>query len=433
MHDKRRYVKLKRKRRGTLVVLPLALLLLGMPGRARAELLYPGQVDDARFAAGTAGTTVGYAVGATVELRTRGSRGWTSSGTVSFRSTPTIDGLARLPSGRVAVLARGRDGSWLQLRDGRRKWSIHRDSLQARFGPAGLTLDRSGRPVVAYALWFPSGRTFLRLGRIRTNGKLTIQRLTRKGFPPSAAPPAAAPVVLGSGEIRVVETYIPAGIEWRFEDGDWWGKLLHSSARGFPVGRIAAVAAGSTVYAAWTEAFPTLAPPGIVLATRSDRARSVIALDDASLAALAVTRTGPELAANRCIPALAFGLEGEGVCGGLVTGAGVDGTVADYTVGSTRQLLLRTPDGLQWFTSPTPLTERVAFGTDFTGRVAGATGGAIAIYRELPGERTLFTQVPLAADGTFSLAAPAGPIAAAYRAVYTDPATGIPYAALVGP
>jgi len=214
-------------------------------------------------------------------------------------------------------------------------------------------MDKAGRPVVAYALWFPTRRTFLRVARVTVNGKLTVKGLTRDGFPPSAAPPAAAPVVLGSGELRVVETYVPAGIEWRFEKGDWWGKLLHSSARGFPVGPIAAAASGSTVYAAWTEAFPAVAPPAIVLATRADRVRSGVALEDAVLGGLAVTSTGPELAANRCVPAAAFGLEGNGVCGGLITGAGVDGIVADYAAAaSARRLLLQTADSLQWVLVP---------------------------------------------------------------------------------
>jgi len=437
MHDKRRYVKLSRKWPGRrLAPLALASVALGLATAepVRAELLYPGQVAGAKFAAGSAGATVGFVVGARVELRTRGAAGWASSGAIAFRGPFALDGLARLPSGRSAVLARAQDGSWLELWDGRRRWSLRRDSVQARFGPAGLAVDKAGRPVVAYALWFPTRRTFLRVARVTVNGKLTVKGLTRDGFPPSAAPPAAAPVVLGSGELRVVETYVPAGIEWRFEKGDWWGKLLHSSARGVPVGPIAAAASGSTVYAAWTEAFPAVAPPAIVLATRADRVRSGVALEDAVLGGLAVTSTGPELAANRCVPAAAFGLEGNGVCGGLITGAGVDGIVADYAAAaSARRLLLQTADSLQWFSSPTPLSPRVTFAPDFTGRVEGASGGEIAIYRERPGERTLFSTVPLSADGTFTVPAPAGAAAAAYRAVYTDPGTGIPHAALVGP
>jgi len=429
MHDKRRYVKLAHLKRSALAAAALA-LLTATP--ARADLLFPGQVTDARLAAGSRNPTVGIVAGATVQLLTRGANDWSSS-TVAFASPLELDGLARLPSGRIAMLARARDGSWLTLWDGQRRRDLHRDSREARFGPAGLTLDKAGRPVVAYALWYPSRRTFLRLARIGADGKLRVQRITREGFPPSLTVAAAMPVRLASGEIRVVETYVPAGIEWRLERGAWWGKLLHSSALGFPVGRIFAAVSGSTVYAAWTEAFPTLGPPAVVLATRGDRVRSGVALEDATAAGLALTPEGPELAANRCLPAASFGLEGNGVCGGLVAGSGVDGIVADYAAtGTGRELLLQLPDGLHWFASPTPLPVRVTFSADFTGRVDGGAGGTVSIYRERPNEpRTLFSTVPLAADGAFSIPAPLTPVAAAYRAVYVDPATGIPYAALM--
>jgi hypothetical protein len=409
-----------------------AVAALVVPSTAHADLLFPGQVADARLAAGAGSPTVGIVVGSEVRLLTRGANGWSSS-TLTFASSPALDGLVRLPSGRIAVLARGRDGSWLTLWDGRRRRELRRDSKEARFGPAGLTLDKAGRPVVAYALWYPSRRTFLRLARIGADGKLRVGRITREGFPPSPVPAAAMPVRLGSGEIRVVETYVPAGIEWRLERGAWWGRLLHSSALGFPTGRIFAAAGGSTVYAAWTEAFPTLGPPAIVLATRGDRVQSGVVLEDATLAGLALGPAGPELAANRCLTAASFGVEGNGVCGGLVNGVGVDGIVADYAAsGATRQLLLQLPDGLYWFSTPSPLPVRVTFDASFMGRVDGAAGGTVAIYRERPNEpRALFTTVPLAADGTFAVPAPLTPVAAAYRAVYVGPATGIPYAALI--
>jgi hypothetical protein len=114
---------------------------------------------------------------------------------------------------------------------------------------------------------------------------------------------------------------------------------------------------------------------------------------------------------------------------------GVDGIVADYAATPTgRQLLVQMADGLAWFGSPAALSIHVTLNNDLTGRVEGVAGGTVTLYRERPGvPRTQFAAVPLASDGSFSIPAPASPIATAYRAVYTDPATGIPYAALTGP
>src|SRR5438874_697942 len=78
---------------------------------------------------------------------------------------------------------------------------------------AGLALDRAGSPVVAYALWYPSHRTFLRLARPRGD-TVRVQAVTRGGFPSTLGYAAAAPVVLDTGAVRVVETYLPAAIDW---------------------------------------------------------------------------------------------------------------------------------------------------------------------------------------------------------------------------
>jgi hypothetical protein len=250
--------------------------------------------------------------------------------------------------------------------------------------------------------------------------------VTRKGFPPTSTLAAAAPVVLGSGAVHVVETYVPGAIEWRPIPGDWLGQFLHITQLGAPTGSIVATAVGSVVYAAWTEAFPTLGPPGVVLAIHSDRARSSVAIENAVLAGLALTPDGPELAANRCVP--------PGVCGGLVADTGVDGVVAGYTAApdGTRDLLLATDDGLEWLRSPGPLGVHVTMTPQLAGRVDGATGGAVQVFREVPGvPRVLLGSFPVAADGTFTASDPtASPVAAAYRAVYSS--GGIPYAALVG-
>jgi hypothetical protein len=406
-------------------VVPLLWLLLA-GGVARAETVYPGHVSDARLALGPVATpVVAYVLDTNLVLATRGPSGWTDVTVILPGPDIEIDGLASGSNG-LSALVRSRDGSWLALWDGRRLRSFHRDSTAARFGPAGLALDRTGGAVVAYALWFPSRKTYLRLVRTNGNGKLTTTPVTRKGFPLTSTLPAAAPVVLGSGAVRVVETYLPAAIEWRPIPGDWMGQFLHMTALGAPTGGIIATAVGSVVYAAWTEAFPTLGPPGIVLAVHSDLARSSVAVENAVLAGLAVTPDGPEVAANRCVP--------PGVCGGLVAGTGVDGVVAGFTAGpdGTRDLLLATEAGLEWFRSPGPLGVKVTLTPQLTGRVDGATGGAALVYRERQGvPRTLLGSFPLAADGSFTASDPtASPVVSAYRAIYT--VAGIPYGALVG-
>jgi hypothetical protein len=352
---------------------------------------------------------------------------------VQFASHVALDGVAQRPDGRIVLLARDANGRWLVLWDDGKRRSLHRDSKVARFGPAGLALDRRGRPVVGYALWLPSHKSYLRLAQVTATGDLRVRAVTREGFPSSSTLPAAAPVVLPSGAIRVVETFLPAAIDWGLTG---WGKLLFSTALGIPTGRVVAAAAGSTLYAAWTVAYPTLGPPGVALASHGSRVRSGLVLENAVLGGFALTSQGPEVAASRCIPAAAFGLdEGNGVCGGVVAGLGVDGVVGDYGfVAGERRLLLQTDEGLDWYASPAPLDVRVTLNADLTGTVEGAFGGVVTVYRELPGTaRSVFATVPLGAGGTFSVTPPPAPDGAAYRAVYEGPETQIPYAALVKP
>jgi hypothetical protein len=66
------------------------------------------------------------------------------------------------------------------------------------------------------------------------------------------------------------------------------------------------------------------------------------------------------------------------------------------------------------------------------GRVQGYAGGRIAIYRERPGfPRTLAGVVTPARDGSFAFTDRRPPRALLYRAVYAQPKTGVPYAALL--
>jgi hypothetical protein len=116
----------------------------------------------------------------------------------------------------------------------------------------------------------------------------------------------------------------------------------------------------------------------------------------------------------------------------------LDGRLDGYarTPSGGRQLLLSTQSGLEWFESPVRPAIRVAAAADgstVSGRVDGATSGVVGIYRETAAGRTLAGHSELAADETFSFTdtPPLSPVPFVYRAVYVDPATGIPYASLV--
>jgi hypothetical protein len=69
---------------------------------------------------------------------------------------------------------------------------------------------------------------------------------------------------------------------------------------------------------------------------------------------------------------------------------------------------------------------------DVSGRVGGVASGKVRLYRERPSQKRVPVATLNLSGGTFSFVddAPAvRPIL--YRAVYTDPRTGIPYAALL--
>jgi hypothetical protein len=105
----------------------------------------------------------------------------------------------------------------------------------------------------------------------------------------------------------------------------------------------------------------------------------------------------------------------------------------------TRDVLLARPDGLSWYRlrrAPSThidldATEQLNGSVLVTGDVRNASG-TVKLYRERPGSpRELAGSAPLAADGSFTfMDTPSiGPFA--YRAVYTDRVTGLPYATLL--
>jgi len=97
------------------------------------------------------------------------------------------------------------------------------------------------------------------------------------------------------------------------------------------------------------------------------------------------------------------------------------------------------PAGLSWFRSPRRLGIHVAIAAaeqpdgsvDVSGRVSGVASGTVALYRERPGEtRMPIGRKPLV-GGSFSFVDNPSARTLLYRAVYTDPSSGIPYAALL--
>ena len=101
-------------------------------------------------------------------------------------------------------------------------------------------------------------------------------------------------------------------------------------------------------------------------------------------------------------------------------------------------VLLGGRDGLRWFRVPHALTTSVTLeatddGTNVSlgGHVRGAATGSVTIYRERPGEpRTAVGKAALSGgEFTFTDDPPVRPLT--YRAVYTDPQTGLPYASLL--
>jgi hypothetical protein len=320
-----------------------------------------------------------------------------------------------------------------------------------RLGWPGLALDPHGLPVVAYTRWDSSTlKSRLLLDRVDAKGRIETRRITLEGFPKSYIPPPAAPVLFGA-KAHVVESYgykgVVGTIEWYPDRKTWTGLGLDAGIGDWPLGPVLAGTHNGVLHAAWTESLLTmdLTAAPVALASRRHFASTSYVLDRALTTALALPSTGPEVAANQWIDSTDLNLAGDADvwAGTVLRGASqveVDGWLAGLAVSphGGRDLLLGGRDGLRWFRVPHPLTTTVTLhalddGTNVTldGHVRGAASGSVTIYRERPGEpRTAVGRATLA-GGDFSFVDRPSVRPLVYRAVYTDPQTGVPYAALL--
>jgi hypothetical protein len=420
------------------------LSLAGITGSADAAVV-ARVADDAALALTASGSPrIAYASGGALFLASPRANG-------SFAATRIV----RLPSGRPRVAglevdARGRSfvlvedeaGSWLLLADRvRNRWRV-RSVPEARpagavLGAAGLELDRVGRPSVGYAYRLPDRKTFLRLAG---GGDFRTIPITREGFPESTTIPAAAPLLMPDGKIRVLETYSARGggaILWRHNGSDWRGLFLASSIGGTsPVGAAFARADGERFAAAWTLAGPTPGELQVRLATRLGPQSDTLHRH-ALAEALTLAPEGPELAATERVGDLTAGLL---LAEGRVLEVDGRPLALEAAADGSRHLLLAGTDGLEWYRTPARPTTSVSLTASaapdgavaLAGGLTGVTGGTVDVYRELgPGRRDLAGTALVAPDGAFTLVDRPSALPLRYRAVYRDPLSGIPYASLL--
>jgi len=417
-----------------------ALAALALPGVAKAELVSPTQSQALLAVARDGSPRVAYTSGRNVVVGRRAGSGWRFVRVGRVPGTrPVLAGLVVDGRLRASVLVEAENGSWIALssRGGKLRVVARPRKKGDSYGPAGLTLDAAGRPAFAYALRRSSGKSWLRLVTTDARGRPHTHGITKGGFPASLFVPGAAPVLVGR-RLHVVETYTDAAIDWGPKTGGGWiGQYLFAGTSGSPAGRVGALASSAGLWSAWSEM--TSDGPSVLLTLSADTQTTATAVETGIFASLLVDGGNAEV-----------GAYGWATLGDTFVYAGVladtdgpftelDGRLDGYarTLSGGRQLLLSTPNGLEWFESPARPALRVTAAVEggaVSGRVDGATGGAVRIYRETARGRTLAGQAELGADGTFSFedTPPLSPLPFLYRAVYVDPATSIPYAYLIG-
>jgi hypothetical protein len=434
---------------------------LAVTGSASGELV--AHVPDGMIAVTPTGKPlVGFVQGQELVIAERTGRArWTQQRVMRVSKGSRLAALKAGAAGAVAVVIGPGDRSLSVLHRKGDHWL--RTSLEGTLrsdlsvGWPGLTLDRAGLPVVAYTRWHSRSLfSQLILDRVEAGGKVHAQRVTAGGWPKSYTPPPAAPVIVRDGSVHVVETYGVSGavgtIEWIPRSHTWIGLYLSAGRGGFPVGPIFATPGrGSTVYAAWTEEFPGSLYGGfpVTLATHGREITEDILSERGVTTGLAMTPYGPELASDEWVAADIFSFSfpaPEAVWAGTVTGRSgseVDGRLAGLAAvprSGARDLLLARSDGLFWFRARGALPVHVSLTAEprgdgtvaLAGRVQGARGGRVTIYRErAKARRETAGSVKLGAGGAFALVDTPRARPVFYRAVYVDPASGIPYAKLL--
>jgi hypothetical protein len=366
----------------------------------------------------------------------------------------TIARRAALPdtTGRVAAVRPGfalvesRTGSWLRFyaSAGRAQWRSVRIvdvPKNSQLGPAGLTLSRRGRPVVAYTIRRRDQATELWLAEVRPSLRVAHTRVTRRGFPPSSSPPASTPVLMPDGTIRIVQTFSQRGanaIFWRRDGDRWFGRVLYASVLGsigLPIFPLLTGADGDDLFLAWTVAYPVQRELHVLLTSRTDRSRSVVVHRNAIAAGLVYGPNGPEIAANEGVAGLWAGL----VLFPSIVNSSIqysppmelDGKIVAYARNEQGwQVLLARNGTLDWYQSAEVPHVRIFQESGLSGRVEGATGGVVHVYRERAGEaRALFAEAPVGTDGRFTAASDLAPVSGTrYRFVYEG---DFPYSHLV--
>jgi hypothetical protein len=425
---------------------------LATAGTASAELAVRN-VHDGMLAVSAGGTPyIAYMHGNSVEIASRRSGLWKRTRVARVTKGSTLVAFKAGRRGPV-VLVRGPGSHTLDLfrvtKAGWRKIPIARAPSGSKLGWPGLVLQR-GKAVVAYTRWKrATHKTALVLITIGVRGRSHSVQITGSGFPKSFVAPPSVPVLAGR-TVRVIESYGNDGavgtIEWRPQDDTWKGQYLDSGFGDFPVGPLLGAVGGNAVYAAWAQALLGAGELPVSLVKHGRSIESDFVLDRAVMTGFGLTRSGADVAANEWVSAAEVGLPGEDVVwAGVVVNRRVDFELDGWLAGlassprGARDLLLAGPDGLSWFRLRRPpsthveldATEELNGSVLVTGEVRGGSG-EVKVYRERPGmRRELAGSAPLAENGSFTfLDTPSiGPFV--YRAVYTDPATGVPYATLL--
>jgi hypothetical protein len=365
----------------------------------------------------------------------------------------TIARRATLPdsTGRVAAVRAGfalvesRSGTWLRFyaSAGGTQWRSVRIvdvPKNAQLGPSGMTLTRRGRPMVAYTIRRQNQATELWLAEVRANLRVARTRVTRRGFPPSTSPPASTPLLMPDGTIRVVQTFSQRGanaIFWRRDGDRWFGRLLYASALGsigLPIYPLLSGSDGDDLFLAWTIAYPIQRELHVLLTSRTDRSRSVVVYRNAIAAGIVFGPNGPEIAANESVAGLYAGL----ILFPWIVNSSIqfsppmelDGKIVAYARSEQGwQVVLARNGTLEWFQSAEVPHVRIFPEAGLSGRVEGAGGGVLRVYRERAGEpRVLVAEATVGADGRFTTTDAAPVSGTRYRFVYE---ADFPYSHLV--